>query len=298
LAIAKSDGVTSVVPGTTDTYTITVTNSGPSTVNSVTLSDTIPTALLHPVFGTPSSGSFNTTNGLWTVTLASGSSATMTLAGTIDPAATGSITNTVTVTAPSGVSDTNTANNTATDTDTIAPLSPLADRLFINEIKLGANNTSKIELLNDFNNALSSSDLSKAALEIVNGTKITILKFTELTGLTTDTQGNVLSGSALPGNSLLVLSEPNPTTHIGTWQVFSGNTVKSGTYTDSQEWDLGSDVTKPLAVNLVLNVDGTATTTASITSIDTFIANNVPLSGLTADPRYPLVTSLGIAIGQ
>src|SRR5262249_29155338 len=206
LAIAKSDGVTSVVPGTTDTYTITVTNSGPSTVNSVTLSDTIPNALLNPVFGTPSSGTFNTTSEVWTVTLASGASATITLAGTIDPAATGSITNTVTVSPPSGVSDTNTANNTATDTDTIAPLSPLADRLFINEIKLGANNTSKIELINDFNNALSSSDLSKASLEIVNPNgQLTILKFTELTGLTTDAQGNILSGSALPGNSLLVL---------------------------------------------------------------------------------------------
>src|SRR5262249_56205010 len=90
LAIAKSDGVDSVVPGNPDTYTIAVTNNGPSTVNSVTLSDTIPNALLNPVFGTPSSGSFNTTSEVWTVTLASGASATITLAGTIDPIASAS----------------------------------------------------------------------------------------------------------------------------------------------------------------------------------------------------------------
>src|SRR5262249_10537712 len=124
LAIAKSDGVDSVVPGNPDTYTIAVTNNGPSTVNSVTLSDTIPNALLNPVFGTPSSGSFNTTSEVRTVTLASGASATITLAGTIDPAATGSITNTVTVSPPSRVSDISAGKNTATDTD---PLSPQAD---------------------------------------------------------------------------------------------------------------------------------------------------------------------------
>src|SRR5262249_2729752 len=102
----------------------------------------------------------------------------------------------------------------------------------------------------------------------------------------------------LPGNSLLVLTEPNPTTHIGTWEVFNGNTTKSGTYTDTQEWNLGADVTQPLAVHLVLNVDGAATTPASLTSINTFTANNVCLSGLAADPRYALVHRLGIAIGQ
>src|SRR4029079_18914173 len=38
---------------------------------------------------------------------------------TIDPGATGSLTNTAIVTAPSGVIDTNPANNSATDTDTL-----------------------------------------------------------------------------------------------------------------------------------------------------------------------------------
>src|SRR5262249_57815601 len=105
---------------------ITVTNNGSSTVSSVNLTDTIPAALLNPVFGAPSSGSYVPSTGVWTVTLATGQSATITLSGTIDPAATGSITNTVTVSPPNGVTDTHTANNTATDTHTLTPQADLA----------------------------------------------------------------------------------------------------------------------------------------------------------------------------
>jgi uncharacterized repeat protein (TIGR01451 family) len=124
LSIAKTNNVTSVVPGTTTTYTITVSNAGPSTVNSVTVVDTLPGALLNPVF-TPSTGSYNSVSGVWTgLSLATGQSVTMTLTGTVSPTATGSITNTVTVSPPSGVTDPNSGNNTATDTD---PLIPTAD---------------------------------------------------------------------------------------------------------------------------------------------------------------------------
>jgi uncharacterized repeat protein (TIGR01451 family) len=124
LSIAKTNNVTSVVPGTTTTYTITVSNAGPSTVNSVTVVDTLPGALLNPVF-TPSTGSYNSVSGAWTgLSLATGQSVTMTLTGTVSPTATGSITNTVTVSPPSGVTDPNLNNNTATDTD---PLIPTAD---------------------------------------------------------------------------------------------------------------------------------------------------------------------------
>ena len=56
LSITMDDGVTTVVPGTLNTYTITVTNNGPDPVTSVTLTDTIPGALLNPTFGTPSAG--------------------------------------------------------------------------------------------------------------------------------------------------------------------------------------------------------------------------------------------------
>lgn len=126
LAVTKTDGQTSAVPGTMVTYTVTVTNNGPSTISSLTLTDTIPAALGGVTF-TPSTGSYNSGTGAWSgLTLASGQSITMQVKGTIDPAATGNLVNSVTVAPPSGATDTNSGNNTASDTDTLTPQVDLA----------------------------------------------------------------------------------------------------------------------------------------------------------------------------
>ena len=45
LAIAKTDGQTAYVPGTPISYTITVTNEGPSTATGVTIADPVPAAI-------------------------------------------------------------------------------------------------------------------------------------------------------------------------------------------------------------------------------------------------------------
>src|SRR5262249_43036224 len=85
LSVTKADGKASAVPGTLNTYTITVSNDGPSTVSSVKLTDTVPAALLAPVF-TPSAGIYDRAMGIWSgLSLAQGESVTMTLTGTIDP---------------------------------------------------------------------------------------------------------------------------------------------------------------------------------------------------------------------
>ena len=127
LVVTQTDGKTSVVPGTSNTYTITVTNNGPSTIVNFTLTDVIPASLLGATFGTPSSGRFNVSTGLWSgLNLVSGGSVTITLTGTISPTANGSITNTVTVKTPSGMTDLNTANNTSVDTDSLTPIASLS----------------------------------------------------------------------------------------------------------------------------------------------------------------------------
>jgi hypothetical protein len=54
-----------------------------------------------------------------TVNVPAGGNVTYTLQATISPSATGSLSNTATVTAPNGVTDVNPANNSSTDTDAI-----------------------------------------------------------------------------------------------------------------------------------------------------------------------------------
>ena len=106
---------------------MTVHNGGPSTVHSLVLTDTVPAGLLDPVFGAPSAGSYDAATGVWSgLNLAAGQSVTITLSGTPDPAMTGNLVNTATVSAPVGTTDPNPANDTATDTDTPNPVADLA----------------------------------------------------------------------------------------------------------------------------------------------------------------------------
>jgi uncharacterized repeat protein (TIGR01451 family)/fimbrial isopeptide formation D2 family protein len=130
LAITKSDGVTTATPGGSVTYTIAASNAGPSNAAGATVADTFPAVLtctwtcVGSGGGTCSaSGSGNVNQ---TVNLPAGASVTYTASCTISAAATGSLVNTATATAPGGVSDPSTGNNSATDTDTLAPSADLA----------------------------------------------------------------------------------------------------------------------------------------------------------------------------
>src|SRR5262249_47875082 len=106
------------VPGTSFTYTITVTNSGPSTATSVAVSDSVPAGLSSFVWS--GNGQTNVSGAL-SDTIASlppNGSVTYTVTATVDPAATAQLVNTVTATA---ANDTNATNNSATDKDNLSP---------------------------------------------------------------------------------------------------------------------------------------------------------------------------------
>ena len=132
LAITKSNGVSSVNAGGTTTYTITVTNNGPSEVTGAAVVDTAPAgltfgnwtcavtssgsgvAVITACGAASGSGNLNTT-----VTMRPGAVITYTVPASIAANATGSVANTATVSAPAGTTDPNTGNNSATDTDTV-----------------------------------------------------------------------------------------------------------------------------------------------------------------------------------
>ncbi len=137
LSITKTNNVTSLVPGAQTTYTIVVSNAGPSAVLSsgagaATVTDNLPANLTNASWTCAAStgsscGQANGTGNInTTVDLLNGGSATFTLTATVVSTATGTLANTVSVAAPQSATDTNSGNNSATDTDALQPTADLA----------------------------------------------------------------------------------------------------------------------------------------------------------------------------
>ena len=127
LSITKTDGVTTVVPGTSVVYTITASNPGPANASGATVADNFPASetctwtCAGSLGGTcTASGSGNIND---TVNLPAGASVTYTATCSTALAATGSLGNTATITFGG---DPIPANNSATDTDTLTPQADLS----------------------------------------------------------------------------------------------------------------------------------------------------------------------------
>ena len=131
LGVTKTDGHTTYTPGTPISYTITVTNAGPSTATGFSIADNVPATITAvtvacAVTGTGNCGANGSSGNSVTFTGASvapgaGNTLTLTVNGTLTTSASGTLVNTATVTAGAGSTDLNTGNNTATDTDTNTP---------------------------------------------------------------------------------------------------------------------------------------------------------------------------------
>jgi uncharacterized repeat protein (TIGR01451 family) len=123
LGITKTDGLTTAMPGQGLTYTIVVSNTGPDSAVGATVTDTVPISLTAGAWTcsgtgggtcTPAgSGNINTT-----ATVPPGGTVTYSLQATVSLTPT-SVANTATVAAPSGATDTNPSNNSATDVDSV-----------------------------------------------------------------------------------------------------------------------------------------------------------------------------------
>ncbi|WP_439022816.1 DUF7507 domain-containing protein [Bacillus thuringiensis] len=123
LSIIKTANTTSVSPGGLLTYTLFVSNAGPSSAQNVVVTEALPSQLDNAEFSVDGGVTFNAWPGAVNLgTLASGALVTILLRGTVNPNATGSITNTAVVS--SDTPDPNPDNNVST-TDT--PVSELAD---------------------------------------------------------------------------------------------------------------------------------------------------------------------------
>jgi gliding motility-associated-like protein/uncharacterized repeat protein (TIGR01451 family) len=123
LAVTKTASPKPAVAGQALTYTITLTNNGSgSLVNSdaLTLTDNLPAGFTATSYHA-SAGTYTSANGNWTgLTLATGQSATITVAGNVSPSATGTLNNSATLTLPPNITDPAPDNNTGTD---VTPIS-------------------------------------------------------------------------------------------------------------------------------------------------------------------------------
>ncbi|QNP74703.1 DUF11 domain-containing protein [Streptomyces roseirectus] len=132
LSVTKTASPNPYVPGNRVTYTITVSNAGPAPATNATIQDTIPSDLSGTTWTCTAaggsscgaaSGSGNNLN--TTATVAVNGTVTYTVTGTTPGSDTSTLSNTVTVTPPSGVKDT-TCGASCTATATTPP-NPRAD---------------------------------------------------------------------------------------------------------------------------------------------------------------------------
>jgi len=99
LSITKTNGATSVTPGSNTTYTIVVTNNGPSNVTGASVIDTLALPITGATWTCVASagsacGAANGSGSIaTTVNLASGGTATYTVVATVSASATGTLTN-------------------------------------------------------------------------------------------------------------------------------------------------------------------------------------------------------------
>ncbi|GEM_PF-2763497 len=125
LAITNTGGIKNVLPGDIRTNTITAINNGPDPVVNAIVTDAM-TAGLNAITWTCSGagGGTCTASGTSiindTVNLPSGASVTYTIQAEVAPGASGSFTNTASITAPTGTTDPLPGNNSASYTYTVA----------------------------------------------------------------------------------------------------------------------------------------------------------------------------------
>ena len=121
LSVTKTDGSDTATPGKAVTYTVVVTNGGPSRVTDFTLTETLPSELTGATFAA-SAGSFESSSRAWSgLDLGPGDSVTLTVSGTVDPAASGPLVNAVRVALPGGFTDPTPDNDSAQDIDELVP---------------------------------------------------------------------------------------------------------------------------------------------------------------------------------
>jgi uncharacterized repeat protein (TIGR01451 family) len=193
LGVTKTSSPTPVIAGQTLTYTITLKNNGPSSLlatDIVTVTDNLPAGFTASAY-TAANGTYNSSNGNWAgLTLAAGQMTTLTITGTVSAAASGSLSNTVTLVPPAGTTDPTPANNTATE---ITPINRQIDFSLTKTadpatVAAGQALTYTLTLKNNGSSTLLPADVLQVVDNLPAG--FTASSFTPAAGTYTSTNGN------------------------------------------------------------------------------------------------------------
>jgi uncharacterized repeat protein (TIGR01451 family) len=277
LSITKSDGVTTVTAGDgiVRTYTITVTNNGPSDAQNVSVADTWPAGFtegtITDAYGnvvTGSGGNFTAALG----TMGTGTSKSIYVTYTVPSSTTGDQTNTATVS--SSTPDSNLANNTTSDTDHVLVIADLAITKTDNSptYSLGSPVTYVITVTNNG----PSDAVGATVADIIPA----MLSGVTWTSSTTGT-ASVVSGGSGAGNSL------SATVNIASG---AGNSVVfKVTGTTPSDWcTTGSNLVNTATVSPPPGVPDPNLANNSATDIDTFGPSPITVTSAGDDPLGPI----------
>ena len=274
LAVTKTDGKTQYVPGTTTTYTIVVTNNGPSNVTGATVVDTFPSqiegATWTAVYSAGSTGSASGSGDINSlVNLLNGGTATFTVTAPVRAGSFGNLTNTVTVTNPAGLPDPDPSNNSATDINTFLNPGNLRMTKEVTDLNGGfvqAGDVLRYLIVVDSGTAGVAKSLQEAAANVILTDVVpanTTFKPGSLrvrqganTGIKTDAvdadQGEYISGTNTVQFQLGTGAGGGTGTPVG-------GTLAAGTYTDVVEFDVIVDAGIPDSTVITNTADVTAT---------------------------------------
>ncbi len=235
LKVTVTDGKTTIAAGQNDTYTIKVTNLGPSNITGATVTDNFPGIFTGGTFtatqsggasGFSASGAGNIND---TVTMPAGSVITYKASGKVSSSATGTLSNTATVTAASGVPDPNTANNTATDSDTIRFSADL--RVTVNDAKTatvaGAKNTYTIVVTNGGPSNVSGAVINDSFPSTFTGVSYTATQTGGASGFSANGSGDIHDNVAMPAGSKITYKATGTISASATGSIANTATVSA-----------------------------------------------------------------------
>jgi uncharacterized repeat protein (TIGR01451 family) len=147
LAVTKTGSPNPAIASQTITYMLNVANNGPGGASSVTLADNVPADTTFVSFSQSSGPAFSCSQpkigGTGPITctislLSNGATAVFSLVVRVNPATPGGVTITNTATVSSAVPDPSAANNSATATTAVLPVSAIPTFSFVLLLLLGA----------------------------------------------------------------------------------------------------------------------------------------------------------------